>query len=167
MLYSALGNPGIDERTGGRNYSPASSGEVSRCQGRIISDNGPQFVAKDFKEFIRICGMTHVRTSPYYAQSNGKIERWHKSIKAECIRPGVPLSLEDAERIVGLWVHHYNTVGSTARSATLRPWTSSKVAKLKSSPRGIASRRKLVSRGNNVANKQSQRRHLVQKPGLQ
>lgn len=77
---------------------------------RIISDNGPQFVAKDFKEFIRICGMTHVRTSPYYPQSNGKIERWHKSIKAECIRPGVPLSLEDAESIVGLWVHHYNTV---------------------------------------------------------
>ena len=33
---------------------------------RIISDNGPQFIAKDFKEFIRISGMTHVRTSPYY-----------------------------------------------------------------------------------------------------
>jgi transposase InsO family protein len=43
---------------------------------RIISDNGPQFIAKDFKEFIRISGMTHVRTSPYYPQSNGKIERW-------------------------------------------------------------------------------------------
>ena len=43
---------------------------------RIISDNGPQFIAKDFKEFIRICGMTHVKTSPYYPQSNGKIERW-------------------------------------------------------------------------------------------
>ena len=77
---------------------------------RIISDNGPQFIAKDFKEFIRICGMTHVRTSPYYPQSNGKIERWHKSIKTECIRPGVPLSLEDARRIVELWVNHYNTV---------------------------------------------------------
>lgn len=33
---------------------------------RIISDNGPQFITRDFKEFIRICGMTHVRTSPYY-----------------------------------------------------------------------------------------------------
>jgi putative transposase len=43
---------------------------------RIISDNGPQFIAKDFKEFIRISGITHVRTSPYYPQSNGKIERW-------------------------------------------------------------------------------------------
>ncbi len=32
---------------------------------RIISDNGPQFIAKDFQEFIRRCGMTHLRTSPY------------------------------------------------------------------------------------------------------
>jgi len=40
-------------------------------QPRVISDNGPQFVAKDFKAFIRICGMTHVRTSPYHPQSNG------------------------------------------------------------------------------------------------
>ena len=60
---------------------------------RIISDNGPRFIAKDFKEFIRISGMTHVRTSPYCPQSNGKIERWHKSLKGECIRPGTPLSL--------------------------------------------------------------------------
>ncbi|MFO0806598.1 MAG: transposase family protein [Gemmataceae bacterium] len=39
---------------------------------RIITDNGPQFLAKDFKEFIRISGMTHVKTSPYYPQSNGQ-----------------------------------------------------------------------------------------------
>ena len=50
---------------------------------RIISDNGPQFIARDFKEFIRISGMTPVRTSPYYSQSNGNIERWHKSLKGE------------------------------------------------------------------------------------
>src|SRR5262247_173890 len=77
---------------------------------RIISDNGPQFIAKDFKEFIRISAMTHVRTSPFYPQSNGKIERWHKSLKAECIRPGTPLSLEDARRLVEGYVEHYNDV---------------------------------------------------------
>ena len=77
---------------------------------RIISDNGPQFIAKDFKEFIRITGMTHVRTSPYYPQSNGKIERWHKTIKGDCIRVQVPLSLDDARRIVADFVEHYNTV---------------------------------------------------------
>ncbi len=51
--------------------------------------------------------MTHVRTSPYYPQSNGKIERWHKSLKEECIRPGTPLSLEDARRLVEGYVEHY------------------------------------------------------------
>jgi putative transposase len=77
---------------------------------RIISDNGPQFLARDFKEFIRMSGMTHVRTSPYYPQSNGKIERWHKSLKSECIRPGSPLSLDDAQRLVQAYVEHYNNI---------------------------------------------------------
>jgi transposase InsO family protein len=75
---------------------------------RIISDNGPQFIAKDFKEFIRVCGMTHVKTSPYYPQSNGKIERWHRTIKGDCIRTETPLSLEDARRVVARYVEHYN-----------------------------------------------------------
>jgi putative transposase len=77
---------------------------------RIISDNGPQFIARDFKDFIRICGMTHVRTSPYYPQSNGKIERWFKTLKGGCIRVKTPLSLEDAGRLVAEFVTDYNTV---------------------------------------------------------
>ncbi|MGC8553290.1 MAG: transposase [Phycisphaerae bacterium] len=77
---------------------------------RIISDNGPQFIAKDFKQFIRLAGMTHVRTSPFYPQSNGKIERWHKSLKQECIRPKTPLNIQDAQRMTGDYVRHYNTV---------------------------------------------------------
>jgi putative transposase len=77
---------------------------------RLISDNGPQFIAKDFKEFIRLAGMTHVKTSPYYPQSNGKIERWHKTLKGECIRVLVPLSLDDARRLVTDYVAHYNTI---------------------------------------------------------
>jgi putative transposase len=84
--------------------------QFSEEKPRIISDNGPQFVAKDFKEYIRIAGMTHVRTSPYYPQSNGKIERWHGTLKRECIRPGVLLNLDDAKRVVGDYIHHYNNV---------------------------------------------------------
>jgi putative transposase len=77
---------------------------------RIISDNGPQFVARDFKEFIRLCGIAHVRTSPYYPQSNGKVEGWHKTVKRECIRPLTPLCLEDARRIGADFVHEYNII---------------------------------------------------------
>lgn len=75
---------------------------------RIISDNGPQFIAKDFKEFIRMAGMTHVRTSPYYPQSNGKLERWHQTLKVTTIRPKAPASLEDARRMVAAFVEYYN-----------------------------------------------------------
>jgi len=75
---------------------------------RIISDNGPQFIAKDFREFVRISGMTHVKTSPYYPQSNGKLERYHRTIKSTCIRSKTPLSLEDARRVVTEFVIHYN-----------------------------------------------------------
>jgi putative transposase len=75
---------------------------------RIISDNGPQFIAKDFKEFLRIAGMTHVRISPGYPQSNGKKERFYQTLKTECIRPGTPLSLEDARRLVVDFVAYYN-----------------------------------------------------------
>jgi putative transposase len=84
--------------------------KYSEAKPRIISDNGPQFIARDFKEFIRISGMTHVRTSPSYPQSNGKLERWHKSLKSECIRPGTPLSLEDAKRLIQQYVDRYNNV---------------------------------------------------------
>ena len=77
---------------------------------RIISDNGPQFVAKDFKQFIRLVGLTHVRTSPYYPQSNGKKERWYGSLKRECIRPTCPASLEEAQRHVSRYVTYYNHV---------------------------------------------------------
>ena len=77
---------------------------------RIISDNGPQFIAKDFKEFIRVNGMTHVKTSPYYPQSNGKLERYHKTIKGTCIREKTPLTLDDARRIVAEFVAEYYSV---------------------------------------------------------
>jgi len=77
---------------------------------RIISDNGPQFVARDFKVFVREVGLDHVRTSPYYPQSNGKKERFYQTLKGEALRPQTPLTLEDARRVVERFVQHYNEV---------------------------------------------------------
>jgi len=71
---------------------------------RIISDNGPQFIANDFKAFVRHSGMTHVRTSPYYPQSNGKLERWHGSLKTETIRPNCPRDAEEAIKVIAAYV---------------------------------------------------------------
>ena len=66
-------------------------------------------------------GMTHVRKWPYYPQSNGKIERWYKSLKGECIRPGTPLSLDDARRLVEDYVAHYNNVRLNSATGFITP----------------------------------------------
>ena len=50
----------------------------------------------------------HVRTSPFYPQSNGKLERYHKTIKGDCIRVKTLLSLEDARDAVADFVDNYN-----------------------------------------------------------
>jgi transposase InsO family protein len=77
---------------------------------RIISDNGPQFIAKDFKEFIRLWQTSQVLTSPHYPQSNGKLERFHRTLKEQAIRPRTPLSLEQARQVVQTFVERYNLV---------------------------------------------------------
>src|SRR5207253_11044746 len=105
---------------------------------RIITDNGPQFIAKDFKEFIRICGMPHVKTSPYYPPSNGKIERFHRTLKGDCIRTQVPLSLEDARRLVTGYVAHYNETRLHSAIGYLAPKDNSKDAARRSWPPAIA-----------------------------
>ena len=125
---------------------------------RIISDNGPQFIARDFKEFIRISGMTHVRTSPYYPQSNGKIERWHKSLKSECIRPGTPLSLDDA-RLVLQYVEHYNNtrLNSAIGYVTPKDMLAGRQQEIPS-PHGTASLKRRASSGNCAASRRHEER---------
>ena len=47
----------------------------------IVSDNGKQFVSEEFEAFLKSRGIKHVRVSPYYARSNGKLERFHRCLK--------------------------------------------------------------------------------------
>ncbi|MGD2103254.1 MAG: IS3 family transposase [Acidimicrobiia bacterium] len=76
----------------------------------IISDNGSAFIARDFKSFLRVAGMNHVRTSPNYPQSNGKMERWYRTLKADAIRRFQPASPDEARTVVSRFVDHYNHV---------------------------------------------------------
>lgn len=75
---------------------------------RIISDNGPQFISRDFKLYIRLAGMTHVRTSPYYPQSNGKLEALNKTVKRTTIRPACPKSKDEVVSLMNRFDTHYN-----------------------------------------------------------
>jgi len=71
--------------------------------------------------------------------SNGKIERWHKSLKGECIRPGTPLSLEDARRLVEGYVEHYNKVRLNSAIGYITPQTCSPGISRRFKPSGIGS----------------------------
>ena len=59
--------------------------KIPGVHSRYTTDNGKQFTGKEFQYFTALHGLTHVRTSPYYPQSNGKVERLHGMIKKECI----------------------------------------------------------------------------------
>lgn len=78
---------------------------------------------QDFKEFIRLSGMTHVRTSPYYPQSNGKTERWHQTLKGAALRPAQAATMEEAQRIVTRFVDHYNRVRPHSALGYVAPLT--------------------------------------------
>jgi putative transposase len=75
---------------------------------RVISDRGTQFIAKDFKKFIRYAGLNHTFTSVGYPQSNGKIERFFRTVKSSCIRRQSFLSVEDARKQISEYVCYYN-----------------------------------------------------------
>ena len=74
----------------------------------LITDNGPQFIAKELKIYLNDVGITHRRTRFFYPQSNGKIERFYQTCKNELIRKNSFLSLEDLKRQLDLYMNIYN-----------------------------------------------------------
>lgn len=76
---------------------------------RLITDNGSQYISKDFTEYLRSVGLQHVRTSIAYPQSNGKIERYHRTIHEECLAKKSLLNLEDARKQIADTINYYNT----------------------------------------------------------
>lgn len=70
---------------------------------------GNQFIAKEFKLFLQEAGLQHVRTAVRHPQSNGKIERFHRTIKQECLFRQSLLDLKDARQQIARYIHGYNT----------------------------------------------------------
>ena len=74
---------------------------------RLLSDNGPSYVASDLAEWLDEHGMRHTRGKPYHPMTQGKIERWHLSLKSRILLENyyLPGHLEQA---VERFVDHYN-----------------------------------------------------------
>jgi len=75
----------------------------------LITDNGPQFIAKEFKLYLKDVGITHRKTRFFYPQSNGKIERFYQTCKNELIRKKSFLNLDDLKNQLAKYIDDYNT----------------------------------------------------------
>ena len=74
---------------------------------RLLSDNGPSYVAGDLADWLEEQGMRHTRGKPYHPMTQGKIERWHLSMKSQILLENYYLP-GDLERAVADFVEHYN-----------------------------------------------------------
>jgi transposase InsO family protein/transposase-like protein len=74
---------------------------------RLLSDNGPSYVASDLSDWLQDQGMKHTRGKPYHPMTQGKIERWHLSLKSRILLENYYLP-GDLERAVADFVEHYN-----------------------------------------------------------
>jgi transposase InsO family protein len=74
---------------------------------RLLSDNGASYVAEDLARWLDQQNMEHVRGAPYHPQTQGKIERWHQTLKNRILLEHYYLP-GDLERQVAAFVEHYN-----------------------------------------------------------
>jgi putative transposase len=74
---------------------------------RLLSDNGPSYVAGDLSDWLESQGMKHTRGKPYHPMTQGKIERWHLSLKSRILLENYYLP-GDLERAIADFVEHYN-----------------------------------------------------------
>ena len=85
-----------------------SSAKVSvRHRTRLLSDNGASYIASELADWLDENGMDHVRGAPYHPQTQGKIERWHQTLKNRILLENYFLP-GDLKGQIGKFITHYN-----------------------------------------------------------
>nr|WP_170429869.1 IS3 family transposase [Ruegeria arenilitoris] len=87
---------------------------------RLLSDNGSSYVAADLSDYLDEKGMDHVRGAPHHPQTQGKIERWHQTMKNRVLLENYFLP-GDLERQIDAFVDHYNNHRYHESLANLTP----------------------------------------------
>jgi putative transposase len=73
----------------------------------LLSDNGSGYISQQFNEYLRLVGVRHITASPFHPQTNGKIERYHRTIKSEINQ--VPYEMpSDLKEAIGAFIEYYN-----------------------------------------------------------
>jgi hypothetical protein len=125
---------------------------------RLLSDNGPSYAANDLSDWLEGQGKKHTREKPYHPMTQGKIERWHLSLKSPILLESYYLP-GDLERAVADFVEHYNHRRYLETSTTSRPLTSTSAeASASSSGESTSS----AAPSSNVGDSTSARQHELQ-----
>ena len=74
---------------------------------RLVSDNGPGYLAHAFEDYLRMLQIRHIRCSPRHPQTNRKLERFHETLKAR-VNLLVYSSPEELRRAIGEFIEFYN-----------------------------------------------------------
>jgi transposase InsO family protein len=88
---------------------------------KIVHDNGSQFTGKEYKRIIKQFGLVDIKIRVAHPQSNGKIERFHRSVREEGIGEQELSDLYQAREVISSWVKHYNEERLHAAINYLRP----------------------------------------------
>ncbi len=73
----------------------------------LLSDNGAGYISQQFNQYLHLVGIRHITASPFHPQTNGKIERYHRTIKGEInqVPYEMPSELKEA---IGAFIEYYN-----------------------------------------------------------
>jgi len=91
----------------GPEYAVKTKRVPAKLRARLVSDNGPSYVAGAFEEYLRMHQMRHIRCSPHHPQTNGKLERFHETLKART-NLLVWTSPEELRRAIARFIEFYN-----------------------------------------------------------
>jgi transposase InsO family protein len=81
--------------------------EQSGAEPQLVSDNGSEFMASEFKQLVRLFEIEQIRIRTYHPETNGIIERFHRSTGEELADENLR-TLGRARELIGRWVEHYN-----------------------------------------------------------
>jgi putative transposase len=87
----------------------------------LLSDNGAGYISQQFNEYLRLVGIRHITASPFHPQTNGKIERYHRSLKEEINK--VPYDLpSELKAAIGGFVEYFNYRRYHEGLGNVTPW---------------------------------------------
>jgi len=84
-----------------------TAGLTKKQRPKFLSDNGPCYISAELQDWLKDYELSHTRGKPYHPMTQGKIERWHRSLKNRILLENYYLP-GDLEREIGAFVTHYN-----------------------------------------------------------